>query len=188
MRPKRRYLAVEVIGSTRLDRKTFVSEIVRSHLRFAGEKGFQTSSPWVVSFNEEDQRGIVRTLLAGLDDLRASLAMITTVDGEPVILRTLGVSGTIRACEDKFIRKSTVGVLERTEKRNGEEDPGMSRRMAQIKAIVPGSRIRVSHKTFRLKQVFDDGRIDLTSDEGSFGFTILDLLVSNLGNEGQKCG
>jgi hypothetical protein len=55
--------------------------------------------------------------------------------------------------------------------------------MARIGTIEPGSTVRVSHKEFKLKQVHDDGRIDLISDEGSFGFTILDLLGSSLGNE-----
>lgn len=183
MRSKRRYLAFEALGEVKFGRDAILREVLNSHLMFAGEKAFHMSSPWMISFDEETQRGIIRTNLEGLNDLRASLAMVTRIGGQQTILRTLGVSGTIRACEDRFIRKSGASVLERVEKRSGEEDPEKLGRMAQIRSIVPGSKLRVSHKEFKLKQVFDDGRVDLTSDKGSFGFTILDLLGSNLGNE-----
>lgn len=186
MRTKRRYIAFQIIGAARLDRETVLSQILKSHMRFAGEKAFFLSSPWLISFDEENQKGIIRTDLEGMDDLRTSMALIARINGESVIFRTLGVSGTIRACEDRFIRKLRTSTLERVEKRNGEEGPGRLRRIAEIKVLVPGSRIKISQKEFRLKQVFDDGRVDLTSDERSFGFTILDLLESNLGNEGQK--
>lgn len=175
-RPKRRYVAFEVLGSSKVGRDALVSQMVKSHLRFAGEKGFFLSSPWLVFFDEESQRGLVRSNLSGLDDLRTSMLLTTDIQGEPVIVRSIGVSGTIRACKDKFIRKSSATLLERVEKRLGEEDPGRLRRMAEIKAFVPGSDVRISRGEFKLKQVFDDGRVDLTSSEGSFGFTILDLL------------
>jgi ribonuclease P/MRP protein subunit POP5 len=183
MRTKRRYLAFEVLGGRDVVRDEVLDAMVSSHLRFAGEKAFSVSSPWLIFFDEETQRGIVRTNLDGLDDLRTSMTLITDIEGERAILRNLGVSGTIRACKDKFIRKSGPQLLERVEKRHGKEDPGESRRMADVKALVPGSKVRVSHKEFRLKRVFDDGRIDLASDEGSFGSTILDLLGSVLGDE-----
>ena len=184
MRRKRRYLVVEAIGPARMDRQDFLDRILWAHIEFAGEKGFHISSPWLMSYDEERRIGVVRTYLEGVEDLRASMALITDIDGEPVIFRTVGVSGTIRAAEDKFIRKSGPRVSEKAEKRNGEEDPEFLKQMARIKAIAPGSTIRVSHKEFKLKRVYDDGRVDLMSDEGSFGFTILDLLGSNLGDEG----
>lgn len=174
---------IEVIGPRKLDRDGFLDRILKAHIDFAGEKSFHLSSPWVISFDEEIQIGVVRTYLDGISDLRASLALIADVGGEPVIFRTMGVSGTIRAAEDKFIRKSGPKTSDRKEKRNGEEDPEFLKQMARIKAIEPGSTVRVSRKEFKLKQVHDDGRIDLVSDEGSFGFTILDLLGSSLGNE-----
>ena len=167
-----------------MDRQDFLNRILWAHLDFAGEKGFHLSSPWLISFDENRQIGVVRTYLEGLEDLRASLSLITDIDGEPVIFRTVGVSGTIRVAEDKFIRKSGPRVSEKAEKRNGEEDPEIIEEMARIRAIAPGSTIRVSRKKFKLKQVYDDNRVDLTSDEGSFGFTIQDLLGFNLGDEG----
>ncbi len=183
MRTKRRYLAFEIIGAGKFDEGSVRNSIVRNHLRFAGEKCFQLSSPWLVSFSAETQRGVLRTNLAGLHEIRASLALTTEIDGCPVIIRTLGVSGTIRACEDKFIRKSRPSVLERAERRHEEEDPGRIGRLAAIKALVPGSTVKICRREFRLKQVFADGRIDLESDDGSFGFTILDFLGSGLDSE-----
>jgi ribonuclease P/MRP protein subunit POP5 len=185
MRRKRRYLVVEVIGPARLGRQDFLNRILWAHMDYVGEKGFHNSSPRLISFDEEMKVGIVRTYLEGIEDLRASLTLITDIDGEPTIFRTLGVSGTIRAAEDKFIRKSGTVMSEKAKKRNGEEDPEFIKQMARFKAIAPGSVVRVARKEFRLKQVYDDGRVDLTDDEGSYGFTILDLLGSKLGNEGK---
>ena len=183
MRTKRRYLAFEIIGPTKPDRDTVVNHIVRSHLRFAGEKLFALSSPWLISYDQDSGRGILRSNLAGVDDLRAAMVLTEEIDGRRAIMHTLGVSGTLRSCEDRFIRKSKPNVLEEAEKRNGEEDPGRQRRLALLRAASPGSRFSFSHREFKLKQVFADGRVDLKDDEGSFGFTILDLLGPSLSDE-----
>lgn len=186
MRTKRRYIALEVIGASKVSESDVIMQVTRAHARYAGEKAFHKASPWVIEFDEESQQGIVRCNLAGLDDLRTSLTLITEVHGEPVIFRSAGVSGTIRACKDKFIRKSKPTLMERVAKRNEEEGPRSLEKASSIAELGPGSRIKVSRKEYRLKGVFEDGRVDLTSDEGSFGFTILDLLGFNLGNEGKN--
>jgi RNase P/RNase MRP subunit POP5 len=183
MRRKRRYLAVEAMGR-RLDWSAFARLVTKSHMDYVGVQGYHLSSPRLISYDEDAQRGVVRTYLAGLSDLRASLAMVVGSNEEPLLLRTIGVSGTLRSCEDRFIRKSRALPPERAEKRNGEEDPGMQKRLARIKAIVPGSRITVHGQDFKLKRVHDDGRVDLSRNDESFGFTVLDLSESNLGNEG----
>ena len=183
MRTKRRYLAFEIIGRIQLRKEGIQALMLRSHMRYAGEKSFNLSSPWLISYDEKNQRGIVRSDLAGVDDLRASMVLTEEVDGERLILRTLGVSGTLRACEDRFIRKSGPKVIEEADKRNGEEDPGMRNQVGRLRALAPGSKVTFSHKELKLKQAYDDGRVDLKSDEGSFGFTILDLLGSSLASE-----
>jgi len=186
LRTKRRYIALEVIGASKVSESEVITQTIRAHARYAGEKAFHKASPWVIEFDEESQTGIVRCNLGGLDDLRSSLALITQIHGEPVIFRSIGISGTIKACKDKFIRKSKPTVKERVAKRNEEEGPGRLEKARSITELGPGSRIKVSHEEFTLKGVFEDGRVDLASDEGSFGFTILDLLGSNLGNEGEN--
>ncbi len=186
MRAKRRYIAFQIIGEKQFKREEVIRHLVRSHLNFVGEKAYSIASPWLISFEEETQKGLVRTKLDGLNQFRSSMALITSIEGHDAIFRTLGVCGTIRGCEDRFIKKMKISAIERVEKRNKEEDPGRLKRIARIKAMVPGSKIKISHKEFTLRQAFQDGRIDLTSDEGSFGFTVLDLLGSNLGNEGRN--
>ncbi len=105
MRTKRRYIAFDVIGQGRLTRGEVIDSLVGSHLSFVGERDYSVSSPWLISFDEGSQRGIVRTNLDGLHQLRASMALINEVRGKRVIFRTLGLSGTIRSCEDRFIKK-----------------------------------------------------------------------------------
>lgn len=183
MRTKRRYLAFEIIGPIKPDRDAILGHIVRSHLRFAGEKAFSLSSPWLISYDQETGRGILRSDLAGVDDLRASITLTEEIEGQKGILQILGLSGTLRSCEDRFIRKSRPSIIEEAEKRNGEEDPGRQRRLVLLRGSSPGSKFTFSHREFKLKQVYDDGRVDLKSDEGSFGFTILDLLGSSLSDE-----
>ena len=183
-RVRRRYIAFEVLGEEPVSEEQVARAITEAHLKFSGEQRFGRSSPRIISFDEQRQIGIVRSYLEGVAELRASLSLITRIAGRRVAVNALGMSGTLRACKDKFIRKTRPKALERVEKRYEEEDPGKLGELAGIKALPPGSVVRVFRKEFLVKRVFNDGRVDLESDEGSFGFTVLDLLGSSLGNEG----
>ena len=184
IRRRRRYIAFKVIAERPLTSDQVTKAITDAHMRFSGELRFHRSSPRLIYFDSNSQVGIVRAYLEGIRELRASLCLVTRISGSRVGLKTLGMSGTIRSCKDKFIRKTAPRALEKVEKRYEEEDPGKLGELAGIKALPPGSVVRVSRRGFLVRRVFNDGRVDLESEEGSFGFTVLDLLGSGLGYEG----
>ena len=49
------------------------------------------------------QRGLVRVSHTGVNDLKASLALITTINDEPVIVRSIGASGILAKAKTKYI-------------------------------------------------------------------------------------
>ena len=90
---------------------------------------------------------IVRTRRGTVDRARAALACLAAVDGAPVGLRVRGVSGTRRACEERYMHQSPQFVAQR--------------------AVVFGNSERSG--TVR------DGRVDIQTDDGVTGAATLEL-------------
>ena len=66
-----------------------------------GEYGASQTSLTLIDYDLEKKRAVVRTSLATLDLVRASLASITSVAGREAAVHVLAVSGTIKALYKK---------------------------------------------------------------------------------------
>ncbi|ASJ16993.1 ribonuclease P protein component 2 [Thermococcus chitonophagus] len=103
LRDKYRYIAFQVI-SEELLKKGEVKDMVWSNvLRVLGEVGTSMAKPWLIKFDEKSQTGIIRCDRNYVEYVRFSLALITEYKGRKVLVRTLGVSGTIRRLKKKFL-------------------------------------------------------------------------------------
>ncbi|WP_276271414.1 Rpp14/Pop5 family protein [Haloarcula litorea] len=108
LRPRWRYLAVRV--ETWLDadlgRRAFQREVWYAAQNLLGDPGSADADLTVVDFDHDEGTGhaVVRVRRGETDAARAALACVDAVDGEPVGLRVAGTSGTLRACEEKYIR------------------------------------------------------------------------------------
>lgn len=91
---------------------------------------------------------VVRARRDEVATARAALACVHSVDGTPVGLRVLGVSGTLRAAEEKYMT-GPAGT--------GEEDT----------VVFDGASRRAVHR--------GDGRVDLHGSGARLGATELDL-------------
>ncbi len=49
-----------------------------------------------MKFDSKNQRGLIKVTNKSLDKLRASLSIISQIEGQDVIIQTLGASGTIK--------------------------------------------------------------------------------------------
>lgn len=117
VRPRWRYLAVaiEAWPDTSIARRVFQREVWYAAQNLLGDAGSADVDLTVVSFDYSDGAGraIVRTRRTEADRARGALACVDSVDDAAVGLRVLGISGTVRACEEKYIR----GPTERPAKR-----------------------------------------------------------------------
>jgi ribonuclease P/MRP protein subunit POP5 len=108
LQPRWRYLAVaiETWPDAELDRRAFQREVWYATQNLLGDSLSADMDMTVLRFDHADGAGdaIVRVCRDYTDDARAALACIDAVDGHPVGIRVAGTSGTVRACEEKYIR------------------------------------------------------------------------------------
>ncbi len=107
LRDKTRYIAFKLMGEKRFDGEEVKRALWRSFLDTLGIIGTANATPWLIEFDEESQTGIIRVDRAHVEDIRLALVLIKSVSGSRVILRTLGVSGTIKRLRRKFLKDGT---------------------------------------------------------------------------------
>ena len=150
LRPRWRYLAVELESwpDADVDRRSFQRELWFAAQNLLGDAGSADLDGSVLSFRFESGVGeaVVRARRGEVERLRAVLATVDAVDGRPLGVAVRGVSGTVRACEEKYIRGPSESFEKRTVAFDGSDRA----------AVVRGD------------------RIDATVGDGRVGATALD--------------
>ncbi|WP_436910707.1 Rpp14/Pop5 family protein [Halosimplex marinum] len=151
LQPRWRYLAVglEAWPDAEIGRRAFQRELWFAAQNLVGDAGSAEADLSVVRFAFEEGAGhaIVRARRGEVGRARAVLSCLDAVDGAAVGVRVRGVSGTVRACEEKYIRRRP----EPTDQRN------------------------VVFENAERRAVGRDGRIDVRADDAFVGATELDL-------------
>ena len=101
-RVKRRYLALQLETEGVPSEKEFMDAVWGAVAKLYGEVGASLTSLALINFDVERKVVVVRTSLATLDSVRASLASITCVAGKEASVHVLAVSGTIKALLEKL--------------------------------------------------------------------------------------
>ena len=104
-RVKRRYLALQVDSDEVLSHKDVMNALWGSITKLYGEYGSSLTSLVLIDYDAERKTAVVRTALATLDLVRASLASITSIVGVNAAVHVLAVSGTIKS----LLKKTRVG-------------------------------------------------------------------------------
>ncbi|WP_435175059.1 Rpp14/Pop5 family protein [Halorussus sp. AFM4] len=109
LRPRWRYLAVgiEAWPDAEFDRRDFQRSVWFAAQNLLGDAGSADADLSVLQFEFGDGTGeaVVRARHGHADRARAALACIDEVKNDPVGLRVRGISGTVRACEEKYLRR-----------------------------------------------------------------------------------
>ncbi|PSP55455.1 ribonuclease P [Halobacteriales archaeon QS_1_67_19] len=108
LQPRWRYLAVglEAWPDADVDRRDFQRSIWFGAQNLLGDAGSADADLTVFQFSFSDGEGeaIVRARRGHTDDARAALACIDEIRGDPVGVYVRGISGTVHACEEKYLR------------------------------------------------------------------------------------
>lgn len=99
-----RYITFEIISKNEVSFAEVTDNAWKAVLGLFGEAGAPEINPWVpmTLYDPKKKRGIIRSNHAGVEKLRAALASIRDINGEPCVFVVLGVTGTIRSAKDKF--------------------------------------------------------------------------------------
>jgi len=151
LQPRWRYLAVaiETWPDAELRRRALQRAAWYAIQNLLGDAGSAEADLTVLRFEHQDGAGhaVVRVRRGQTDEARAALACLDAVGDEPVGIRVLGTSGTIRACEEKYIR--------------GPSEPSCQR--------------HVVFENADRRAVARDQRVDVRTDEAFIGATELDF-------------
>ena len=151
LRPRWRYLAVGIESwpDADFDRGTFQRQLWYAAQNLVGDVGSAAVDLTVLSFSITEGRGgaIVRVRRGEVERARAILATLSQVGETDVGLRVRGVSGTVRACEEKYMGRRP-------------ESP-------QQRDVVFRDTSRTAHVGPR--------RVDVATDTGFAGATTLDI-------------
>lgn len=117
IRPRWRYLAVALDappGAT-IDRTDFQRALWYAAGNLLGDARSADCALSVYAFDFEDGVGetIVRTRRGETDAARAALACVDRVDDTPVGVFVRGISGTVRACEERYLGRGTGEIEQR---------------------------------------------------------------------------
>jgi len=101
-RVKRRYLVLQVDSEVVPSQKELMDAIWSAVVKLYGEVGASQTSVSLIEYDLEKKLAVIRTALATLNIVRASIASITSVAGNEAALHVLAVSGTIKALRKRF--------------------------------------------------------------------------------------
>jgi len=99
LREKKRYLAFEILSKGRVKEFSSVSKAIwQGMLSFNGTKGASQAGIMLLpeKYNALTQRGIISVRNTHVDDLKAGLATIQEIESAPAIVRSIGVSGSLK--------------------------------------------------------------------------------------------
>ena len=100
-RIKRRYLALQLDSDGLPSRKQFMEAVWGAVTKLYGEHGASLTSLALIEYDLERKTAVLRTSLATLDLVRASLALINSVAGSEATVHVMAISGTIKALHKK---------------------------------------------------------------------------------------
>lgn len=131
LRPRYRYLAVtiETWPDASLDRDGFQSALSSAVRALFGDAGVAAVGPRVIRFSYADGAGrtVVRTRRDEVDTARTGLAALGDVNGAPIAVCVRGISGTVRACEEKYLNGRQLPIRESTVVFEGADHPATIR-------------------------------------------------------------
>ena len=96
MRPRHRYLAVQLVGATdSVPEEAFREGLWQQLQQLYGELGVSRTGFWVMIYDSAAHASIIRCQHDQVRELRAALATVTGIRGVPLLLHVVGLSGTI---------------------------------------------------------------------------------------------
>ncbi len=108
LRPKKRYIVFEIISNGTIEYGPLVSSIWKSMINLFGEKGAAESRAWVIKNLYNENHGIIRCSHDKTEEVRTALTFIKMIEDKNVIIRVLGITGTIKTAKIKYLGYRTL--------------------------------------------------------------------------------
>lgn len=105
LRSHKRYIIFEIISETSIAYSDLVNAIWNSMLNFLGENESSEAKVWLIQnlYDEKNQKGVIKCRHDYVEHMRATLSLISMVGESKVIIKILGVTGTIKSAKNKYL-------------------------------------------------------------------------------------
>jgi ribonuclease P/MRP protein subunit POP5 len=105
LKEKKRYMALEILSRGKI-KELPIKEIQESMLQLKGEIGLGNAGLIFLKnkWKTEIQRGILKVNNLSVDDLKASITMINKAEGKEIIVKSVGISGTLKKATEKYLK------------------------------------------------------------------------------------
>ncbi|MBI3190533.1 ribonuclease P protein component 2 [archaeon] len=105
MRPAKRYIAFEIISENPVQYSELVNTIWTSTMNFLGEFGSSELNMWFVHnlYDEKTQKGLIKCSHDSVEHVRVALSLIQIISESRVIVKIMGVTGTIKSARTKYL-------------------------------------------------------------------------------------
>ena len=100
-REKRRYLALYVVSEQPFDERAVLGVVQASVCRLFGEYGASKANIKLIKDIPEKRQVVIRCSHTMLEKVRAAITSTIELDGKPVAIHVVGVSGTLKALANK---------------------------------------------------------------------------------------
>jgi len=106
LRTKRWYIAFELICDEKIDEKDLINTIWSSGLFLVGAYKMSLCNLHMVEYN--GKKGIISCARKEVDTLRAVLTIINKINDKKVAVNILGVSGSVKKVNKKYIKNKEI--------------------------------------------------------------------------------
>ncbi|MFC1730915.1 Rpp14/Pop5 family protein [candidate division KSB1 bacterium] len=106
LREKKRYLAFEILSEAKIKDYSSVSkQIKQNSLDFLGELGLAKAGIMLIDdcWDKDKQKGILRVNNKYVNHAKASLVLINHIGDKDVMVRSIGMSGSLKKAKQKYI-------------------------------------------------------------------------------------
>jgi len=105
LRSHKRYVIFEIISDNPITYSDLVNTIWNSMLNFLGELESSEAMIWSIQnlYDEKSQKGVIKCRHDFVESIRAILSLIQTAGETKVIIKVLGVTGTIKSARNKYL-------------------------------------------------------------------------------------
>jgi len=110
LRGKRRYVAFQVFSEGKFILQDLNNSIWHSLLNLLGELGASQADIWIARdiYDEAKQIGIIRCSHNNVEQVRTALALVERIGDIRVVIKVLGISGSIKATKMKFFGETRL--------------------------------------------------------------------------------
>ena len=105
LRTKKRYVAFKVYSQEPVTRDDVVRAIWKETLGFLGENKASELEMWVLDYDNGSQQGFLTCAHTSVEAVKACLTLVNSVQNKKFMVHVLGVSGTVKALNRKFLNK-----------------------------------------------------------------------------------